>query len=178
MTISRKGFTLLELLVVGIVISIVLATSFPLIWNLFFSDPLRKSTRLVAAFINDSRERALESENGTALLVDLSTGSLTALPQSFEGAAVNHGSPDPPGFEIAAPVSIVSVWSFRSGKTVGGTAPIYINRRGMVEPFLIDLELGARKMRVRGLPFDDSVEVLDQQSFSPMPTAPTAVLIR
>jgi prepilin-type N-terminal cleavage/methylation domain-containing protein len=173
MTISGKGFTLLELIIVGVVISIVLTTSIPLIRTLFFSDPLRKSTRLVTAFMEESRERALESENGVALVVDLSNGRMAIIPQPVDNADENIDASDYLGIVIPPAVSIVSVWSHGSGRTVDGTAPIYINRRGMVEPFMIDLRQGARIMRVKGMPFDDSVEVLDQKSFS---SAPAAVL--
>lgn len=164
MTISRKGFTLLELLVVGVVISVVLAISVPVIRTQFLDDPLRKSTRLVVSIMAEARERALESENGIALVVDLSAGSLAMTPQPVETKDQKADPAAYTGMEISLPAAIAAVWTQSAGRTLSGTVVIYINRRGMMEPVLIDLVYGPRTMRVKSTPFDDAVEIVEQKS--------------
>jgi len=173
MTISEKGFTLLELLVVGVVISIVLATSVPAIRALFFSDPLRKSTRLAAAFMAESKERALASERGVSVVVDLSAKRFSVVSQSPDDPASNPDMGDSQSIEFSPQLSIVAVWTQPSGRVSRGTVPIHINRRGMIEPVLIDFGYDSRIMRLKGMPFDDSFEVFDQRSSSSI----TAMLV-
>jgi len=175
MTISRRGFTLLELLVVGVVISVVLAISVPLIRTQFLDDPLRKSTRLVASIMAEARERALESENGIALVVDLSAGSLAMTPQPVETTAEKVDPADFSGPEVSLPAAIAAVWTQSAGRTLSGTVVIYINRRGMMEPVLIDLAYGSRTMRLKSIPFDDAVEIVEQSASAGVNFASTPI---
>ncbi len=160
--ISQPGFTLLELLVVAVLISIVLTIAIPNLQPLFFNDPLRKSARLVAAAVDQARERALESGNATIMTVDMSDGSLTIIsPLSGTGQSEKKVTQSAV-LGIVDPVSIDSVWTLSSGRIEKGQASIHINRRGMIEPVVINIKEAGRAIAVEAAPFRSDVRLFDK----------------
>lgn len=161
-TVFQTGFTLLELLVAAVLISIVLAISIPNLQPLFYNDPLRKSARLFAAVAAEAREQALESEGGTILAVDISGGSLAITSPSRRIDQSGAETKEPSILQFPDSVSIDSVWTLSSGPVSSGQASIYINRRGMIEPVVINFSEAARVIVVEGAPFRGDVQVFDQ----------------
>lgn len=164
---GRQGFSLLELVVVTVLISIIVAVSFPAIGEIFLNDPLKKSARLITATIHQARQQALGSSSAVALMVDGDAGTLTILsgprgqnPLDWDPAQLNN-------IKLSGPVAISSLWSLSNGQSVGGTMPVWINERGMIEPVIISLRAGDRVLSLRGEPFSAGLKISDRELVAP-----------
>lgn len=157
-----QGFTLLELLVVSALISIMLAVSIPRVQGLFFNDPLKRSARLLASAVNEARRLALGSESGAVLLVDVAAGRLEIRSQQDTAGRKDRATAKPLKVQLDNSVSIASLWSLSSGRSLSGAVPVWINRRGMIEPVIIELRAANRVMTIKGSPFLAEVEIFDK----------------
>ena len=156
-----EGFTLLELLVVSVLIAIMLSMTIPRVQGLFFNDPLSRSTRVLVTAINQAKGTALESGLGSLVLIDITSGGITFLSQPTGSGRPITFTDKPPAVELHEPVTFASVWTQTSGRNSSGTMPIWINRRGMIEPAIIELRDGDRIMSLKISPFLAEVEVFD-----------------
>ena len=159
---SIEGFTLLELLVVSVLIAVMLALTVPRVQELVFNHPLSRSTRLLVSAIDEARGIALESGVGSLLLVDFSTGSITITPQSDNSVQKVSSVAEPVSLRLEEPVSIASIWTHTSGRHRGGSTPIWVNSRGMIEPAIIELKYSDRVMSLKVSPFLAEAEVFDR----------------
>lgn len=157
-----EGFTLLELLVVSVLIAIMLALTVPRVQGLFFNDPLSRSTRLLVSAINEARDIALESGVGSLLLVNFSSGSVTIKTQPDNPVHKVSSAAEPVLLQLDEPVAFASVWTHTSGRQQGGTMPIRVNSRGMIEPAIIELRDSGRVMSLKVSPFLAEAEVFDR----------------
>ena len=158
----EHGFTLLELLVVSTLISIMLAVSIPRVQGLFFNDPLKRSARLLVSAINEARRLSLGSEFGGVMLVDVGAGAVEIRSQQGTENRKDGSSFKPLRIALDESVSIASVWSLSSGRRLNGAVPVWINRRGMTEPVIIELRDADRVMTLKGSPFLTEVEIFDR----------------
>lgn len=158
---GREGFTLLELLVVAVLIAITLALTVPRVQDLFFNDPLSRSARVLVSAINEARGMALESGLGSVLLVDFSSGNVAIQLQPDSSGRDVSFTAEPVRVRVATPVTFGSVWTHTSGPLMSGTTPIWINRRGMIEPAIIELRDADRIMSIKVSPFQPEAEVFD-----------------
>jgi len=158
---SEQGFTLVELLVVSALIAIMLAVSIPRVQGLFFSDPLKRSARLLALAVNEARRVALESPAGGVLLVDVTAATVEIRSQQNGTFLKDRATAKPLKVPLEEPVSIGSVWTLSNGRSLSGTVPVWINRRGMIEPVILELRDTGRVMTMKASPFLAEVEIYD-----------------
>jgi len=159
---GTEGFTLLELLVVSVLIAIMLALTVPRVQGLFFNDPLSRSTRLLVAAIHEARETALDSGQGSVLLVDFSSAGLTIQAGAHPPGQNPASTAEPVAVRLKEPVAFASVWTHSSGRQRGGTTPVRINGRGMIEPAVIELRDADRVMSLKLSPFQPEPEAFDR----------------
>ena len=158
---SEQGFTLVELLVVSALIAIMLAVSIPRVQGLFFNDPLKRSARQLALAVNEARRVALESPSGGVLLADVTAARVEIRAQQNPTFRENRATARPLQVTLEEPVSIGSVWTLSNGRSLSGTVPVWINRRGMIEPVIIELRDADRVMTLKASPFLAEVEIYD-----------------
>ena len=159
---SAHGFTLLELLVVSILISIMLGLTIPRVQGMLFNDPLKRSARLLSKAVVEAKRLALGSDHGTVMLIDISSGRLAIRSQKGEPSRLATGGSDPVRLELADSVSIASVWSLSKGSSRSGTVPVWVNRRGLIEPLIVELRSADRIMTLSASPFLADVEIFDR----------------
>ena len=71
---SRAAFTLLELMVVLVLLSIMTAMSVPRFASSIITDPLKRSARQVIGAVREARQQAAESPEGCGLVIILEVG--------------------------------------------------------------------------------------------------------
>ncbi len=151
----------MELLVVSALIAIMLAVSIPRVQGLFFNDPLKRSARLVVLAVNEARRVALESPSRGILLVDVTAAAVEIREQQKATFRKGRATAKPLKLALDQSVSIGSVWTLSSGRSLSGAVPVWVNRRGMIEPVLIELRDADRVMTLKASPFLAEVEIYD-----------------
>lgn len=158
----EQGFTLVELLVVSVLISIMLAVSIPRVQGLFFNDPLKRSARLLGSALNEARRMALGSHSGGVVLVDVGHGRVEIRSHQDTAVRKRRATAKPLTVELEESVSIASVWTLSNGRALAGNVPVWINRRGMIEPVIIELKAADRVMTIKASPFLAGIELYDK----------------
>jgi len=161
----EHGFTLLELLIVAILISIMLAVSVPAFRNSLFTDPLKLSARQVIGTIREARQRAVSTEKGCELKVDIDANSLSlACPQPPEKED-QEKKPEPEITRILSlpsQVTITSVFDGAQEEHSTGIVSLWINNRGLMEPAIINLSDGSEEIGLAQSPFISAIRMADQ----------------
>lgn len=158
---ENQGFSLLELVVITVLISIIVATAFPTIGGLFYNDPLRKSARLIVAAVHQARQQALGSNSHVALIFESGPRTVTILPEASRTSVTGEDPAELRTVELMAPVSISSIWSFSNGRSGDDTVSVWVNERGMLEPVIIRLRAEDRELSLQGSPFSADLKIVD-----------------
>lgn len=160
---------MLELLVVSVLLAIMLGLTVPRVQGLLFNDPLKRSARLVVSVLNEARGKALGSEQGTVVLIDISSGGLEIRYQQQAAGRNSVGPEAPVKAQLESSVNLGSVWTLTGGQERSGTVLLWINRRGLVEPSIIELKNQDRIISVKAAPFAAEAEVFDYALVPPAP---------
>ncbi len=166
----RRGFTLIELMVVLVLLSIMLAFSIPRFRTTILDDPLKQAARQLISLIREARQRAAVSDLGCYLEFDIEGGAIKLfcpVPTRTIGdeeADDDGAGEDGPMLSITVPepVAIESIFAADNERLSTGTAVLWINRRGLMEPSIINLSDGDETVGLRVSPFLPAVEVVDQ----------------
>lgn len=158
---NRKGFTLLELVVVLVILAGVAALALPRITALFDND-VRASARTTATLLRYLEERAIVGRTSYRLKVDLNEQQIRVVQLSGLG---EEQAPDDP-FLARNPLSgatrIADLTSARLGKVTSGTVSIPYGPGGLAEPLLLRLgETSGRQYTVQALPVNGSVKIAE-----------------
>lgn len=160
-----RGFTLIELLVVLALLAIMLSVSMPRFRATILDDPLKQSARQVVTLIREARQRAAVSEQGCFLEIDIEVGTykLYCPGTSAEDEGVSAAE-DGPQLAITLPdrVRIDSIFAGEAGRLSTGMAVLWINRRGLMEPSIINLSSGNEAIGLEISPFLPRVALTDQ----------------
>lgn len=181
MEITREAFTLLELMVVLVLVSIMMALTMPRFRNVIVSDPLKRSARQVIAVIKEVRLRAADSPRGCGLVITIDEGDFALFcPQppadvreagsGFEAAggdleadAADETSPEPAHLlTIAEPSRIKSVWNGDLARFTIGEVTLWVNSDGLMEPCVINLSDGGDELGLTVSPFLRDIRIDDQ----------------
>jgi prepilin-type N-terminal cleavage/methylation domain-containing protein len=164
----RRGFTLIELMVVLVLLSIMLAFSIPRFRATILDDPLKQAARQLISLIREARQRAAVSDLGCYLQCDIEGGVIklfcpipTRTTEEEEPGEDTTASEDGPLLSITMPepVTIESIFAADDERVSTGTAELWINRRGLMEPSIINLSDGDKAVGLRVSPFLPAVEV-------------------
>ena len=158
---NRKGFTLLELVVVLVILAGVAALALPRMTALFDNDVLAPA-RTTATLLRYLEERAIVGLTSYRLQVDPNKQQTTVVQLSGLG---EEQSPDDP-FLARNPLSgatrIADLTSARLGKVTSGTVSIPYGPGGLAEPLLLRLgETSGRQYTVQALPVNGSVKIAE-----------------
>ncbi len=158
---GNRGFTLIELSVVLILIGIVMAFAVPRFQTSIVTDELKASTRRMIALIKGLKEEAVREHKVCFLHFDLESNQYwidsTDMTEEERALAPAKASTFPAG------VRVLDVWFRDKGKEAAGRTAIRFSRKGYIQPSVI--HLGAADERVFTLvlsPFLGKVKVYEE----------------
>lgn len=182
---SREAFTLLELMVVLVLVSIMMAVSVPRFRNAIVSDPLKRSARQIIGTIKEARQRAAQSPRGCGLVIKIDDGEFGIFcpdPRSendaeneagadirtdadeFDGA--DEGGATVHLLNIPESSRIKSIWNSESTRFTTGEVILWINADGQMEPSVINISDGGDEIGLTVYPFISDIRV-DEEAVTP-----------
>ncbi len=175
------AFTLLELLVVLVLVSIMMAVSVPRFRTTVLTDPLKKSARQIIGTIKQARQRAAESPLGCSLIVSIDEASFSLFcpqpsrrppPETEELEDFASFDDDDESDSVSSePVQLLkiddssrirSVWNGASTRFSIGEVSLWITSDGLMEPSVINLSDGSRELGLTIYPFLTDIRIDDE----------------
>ena len=158
---GRAGFTLIELMVVMVLITVVTAFALPSLRSALFTDQLKATARRLVGLISEAGQQAVGRPFPTVLHVDFENNLVWL---SSAGKTVDREGADTVRQQVKIPedVRIADVQSAHGGKVGQGTAPISFSSKGYVDRTFIRLRSDdGRDMTLMLSPFLAVIRVRD-----------------
>ena len=177
---DQAAFTLLELMVVLVLVSIMMAVSIPNFRSAIISDPLKRSARQVVGVVREARQQAAESPLGCGLVIDIEAGVFgLSCPQRPEQKLTDLSLEEGEDYDIVAdededpsepvklltlsdPSRIRSIWNGASNRFTIGEVTLWITSDGIMEPSVINLSDGSDELGLSIFPFISAIRIDDQ----------------
>ena len=158
---ENKGFTLIELTVVVVLIGIMLTLTVPRFQTAILTDDLKTTTRKMVGMIKGLRDEAIREQRVYFLHFDLESNRFwidsTGMTEEERARAAEKAQTLPES------VQVLDIWSRSKGKKMTGQTAIRFSKKGYVQPSAI--HLGAddgREFTLVLSPFLGRVEVYDR----------------
>ncbi len=159
--LNSRAFTLLELMVVMVLITIAMGFAIPQINNTLLSDPLKKTARKLAGLATETAQ--LAQRNQVEYFLRYDNREKTVKVEAGQ-PAVDKGDKNESNREFQLPdsVSITDLDSFYGGSRSSGDMTVRFSKQGYVDLTLIHLqEDGGDAMTVVLSPFLGRIKILD-----------------
>jgi len=161
MFLDKRGYTLIELIVVVLLIGLVMTLAAPRLRNALLTDDLKGVARKMVGVINNLRDEAIRGQRDYFLHLDLdanrfwvSYGSMT---DEERAVASEEGSNLPPDIRIH------DVWIKEKGTLVEGATRIRFAMRGYTQKSAIHLSSeDGRELTLILSPFLGKVKVINK----------------
>ena len=161
MSLDKKGYTLVELIVVVVLIGLVLTLTAPRLRNALLTDNLKTAARKIIGISKNLRNEAIREQRDYFLHLDLGVNRLWVSYGSMtdEERAVAREK----GFNLPADIHIDDVWIRGEGKMVEGAIRIRFTRRGYTQKSAIHLSSeDGRVLTLVLSPFLGKVKVINK----------------
>ncbi len=161
----QQAFTLLELLVVLVLVSIMMAVSVPRFRNTILSDPLKSSARQLIGMIREARQQAAVSEKGCFLTITIEERKFDLLcPKTPVGdEEVKKEDPVLDGsIVLSDEVEVSSVYNGSGTRFATGAVTLWVNPQGLMEPAIINLRSDDKEIGLDIAPFISEIRISDQ----------------
>jgi general secretion pathway protein H len=155
-----RGFTVIEILVVMVLISLVTAFTLPAIRTSLFSDQLKATARRLVGFVTEVSQNAVSNQSEYRINFDLEENHVWATPE----AAKNKQEEEVKEIKLEVPESIriVDVVSANSEKNSQGTATLFLSKKGYIDKTAIHLRSDdGRDMTIILSPFMGVTRIFD-----------------
>jgi len=164
---AERAFTLLELLVVCILLSIMLAFSIPAFRSNLVSDPLREAARKITGVLREARHEAALSRDGCFLIVELSEDRIGYECPEFEKGEtiIAEKKQTSHMMELPSDIRFDSLWEGSDNSTAGRIA-VWINQNGQMDQTIINITDGDRYMALVTSVFLNDIRI-EEEVFSP-----------
>lgn len=158
---GKKGFTLIEVIVVVVLIGIMLALSIPRFRYSLTTNDLNYTSRRVIGLVKGLRDRAVRDNKDYSFHIDFNTNRFWA---GFEAMTEEEQAlANEKAFVVPTSVRILDVWTRSRGKQATDTAVVRFSRKGYVEQTMIHLEAADGSQESLLLtPFLGSIKVYDK----------------
>ncbi len=130
----KQGFTLLELLIVCLLISISLAFAIPTLRNTLVTDELASGSRKVISLIKSSRAKAVSQHKAFFIFYDISEGKFWYQPE----ATKEESKIVPPSITLPPGIKIRKVTQASTSKKAQQNS-IWISKQGYMDKTAIEL---------------------------------------
>ncbi len=166
---NNRGFTLLELIVVMVLIALTTSLALPQVANFLYADHLKASVRKLVGLIARSSQLAQERQAPHLLKYIERERRFVLEPEKRSETNGRIGRNPGTGKErkdgelrLADSITVRDVWSLYGGLKPGGEMVVRFNGSGYVEPTVIHLrEEGRKDFSLVLSPFLGSVQVMD-----------------
>lgn len=156
-----RGFTLMELLIVMMLISLFMVVSVPALRDTLIDDPLKSTGRRLIGYIDGIRELAVSEQKGYVVSIDIDANTLQYVPdgavdaQDVEDTEKNVFTP-------TADARLRSVWQKESGSVGSGVVKVWVSGQGYLEKTVIHLVNDAGEaLSLVVYPFLPQIEIRD-----------------
>ena len=137
MSSNTKGYTVIEITIVIILIGVMAAISLPRIRYAFLTDELKSASRKMIGVIKNIRNDAISGQKASFLHLDLESNRFwTESEAMFEEERLSASEK---AASLPEGVSILDVWFRGKGKKQHGVAVIRFSKKGYVQQCAIHL---------------------------------------
>lgn len=134
---KERGYTLIELTVVIMLIGLMLGLSIPRFRSLLLTDSLKSSTLRIIGLVKELRSDAIRENRIYYLHFNMGSNLIWV---GFEGMTQEESElAHKRAFQLSQDVKIIDVWRMGKGKKVDGEATIRITCKGYLEQSIIHL---------------------------------------
>jgi len=158
---NRKGFTLIELVVVLSLIVMMIGLTMPRIRSTLLSDDLKRTALRMVGLVKNLRDEAVREQKTYTLYLDMAQQQywigFEAMTEAEQELARKNAE------KLPRDVKILDVWFKSEGKVSEGEAVILFFKKGYVQPSAIHLgDDDGRRFTVVLSPFGGKVKVLEK----------------
>lgn len=143
--VNRKGYTLIELALVIVLLGLTLAVTIPKFRQTILTNNLNTTTRRIIGLADGLREEAIRQQVVCFLYFDLEGNrywSITsAMTQEERDTARDAAS------RLPADVRLTDVWTNEEGKKMAGEAVIFFSKKGYSDQAVIHLASDSDKVK-------------------------------
>jgi type II secretory pathway pseudopilin PulG len=157
---SEAAFTLVEILVVCLLISIMLAVSVPTLRDIMLTDHLKATTRKIIGTIRELREEAVREQLSFMLYLDMEKKHIWYEREGKSGPEERQASIDR-GIQLPASVRILDVWTKSDGRQARGVPGLWISKQGYMDMTVIHMTDDNATISIMFSPFLGSIKVAD-----------------
>jgi type II secretory pathway pseudopilin PulG len=157
---SEAAFTLVELLVVCLLLSLTLVVSVPTLRDTLLTDHLKAATRKMIGTIRELREEAVRDQQPFTIYVDMEQNRIWYEKDGEKNPPERQTSIDR-GIQLPSSVRILDVWTKSDGRQVQGVASLWITRQGYMDQTAIHLADDSDAVSVLFSPFLSSIKVVE-----------------
>lgn len=157
---NSKGFTLLELIVVMVIIAMTVSFTAPQIDNFLYADQLKTAVRKLVGLINQSSQLALQRQIPYLLTYTEGDRRFAVVPEW--GAREGEGSGGGAELRLGDEVTVKDIWSLYGGTRSVEAFSVRFTKNGYVEPTIIHLwKEGGQDFSIVLTPFLGKIQVVD-----------------
>ena len=135
---QAEGFTLIELMVVMLLITIVLSVTVPRLSSGLMQDPQKKANRWMINTVQALRAAAIEKQKSQALVVDFANNRLFTIDSSMDDEALAAAAEK--AFVLPKSIQLVDVLFPNDEQQSVDTVEIYFYAAGYCDPSIIHLK--------------------------------------
>lgn len=135
---NRRGFTLLELVIVCLLITISLAFSLPSFRQAMVVDQLAAGSRKLISLIREVRLLAAQTQQPYLIHFDLDRKKIWYQPDLPESKEEHTQASSKPGIELPASIRL-QVQTVTTGKQQSGQTTLWVNGQGYMEQTILRL---------------------------------------
>lgn len=159
--VNRKGYTLIELTLVIVLLGLTMAVTIPKFRQTILTNNLNSSTRKIIGLVGGLREKAIRQQVACFLYLDLEKNRYwsinSAMTKEEREAARDSAS------LLPSDVRLADVWTSREGKKMAGEAVIYFSKKGYTDQSVIHLKADNEQFKTLVFaPFLGTTKVYDK----------------
>ena len=157
---NNRAYTLIELIVVIILISMMLVIAIPSLKDTMAARPIRSEVQKLAEVIADARSRAAREQVDHVLQIDIDKGSFRTCRSSDPAEAQQQ--PHNKAWTLPEGIRIAGIQSGNGEMQKTGEATILFSGQGYAQPAVISLSRDNLSVSLTISPFLNEIEIRDE----------------
>lgn len=158
----QQGFTLLELIIVCLLITVSLAFTVPKLRQTMVVDQLAASSRKIIAMIKEVRNLAAQKQQPYVIHFDLDGKKIWYQPDAQKSTKERETEKPPPGFQLPPTVHLQDIQTGTAERKTAGDISLWINKQGYMDQTILHLVDDQDKVISLALsPFLSTIKVHD-----------------